>query len=360
MQTSGVNAGFGVRVESLCKHYRAANADEAAPGIENISFEVMDGEGFSILGPSGCGKTTTLRCLAGLEKPDSGRIFQEGKEITDAKPQDRDIRTVFQKYALFPHLNVLENILFGLRMKGTLTRADQLKKADEMMELVSISHLKSRPISMLSGGEQQRVALARALVTEPDVLLLDEPLSALDLKLREKMQRELISIRKKLNLSIIIVTHDQEEAMMVAERIAVMNKGRILQIGTPEEIYSRPVNRFVASFIGQANFIRPTSLSLVKGAIPISATAQRLVMVRPENVDFAVDIPSDRTGIAAVLQNSIFLGDSWIHTVLDQAGQEWVIKRQPMSNHDAKWHEPGAQIKLFWKPEAMWTVDSDS
>ena len=218
--------------------------------IENLDLTIPAGEFFALLGPSGCGKTTTLRIIAGLESPTQGKVLLGGKDITDAKPHERHINTVFQSYALFPHMTVLENVAFGLRRRKA---ADPVKKAQEALELVELGHLAMRRPQQLSGGQQQRVALARALVNRPSLLLLDEPLGALDLKLRRQMQIELKAIQLEVGLTFLHVTHDQEEAMDMADTVAVMNKGRIEQMGAPEKLYDRPKTVFVARFLGQSN-----------------------------------------------------------------------------------------------------------
>ena len=225
--------------------------------VDDIDLEINDGEFFAMLGPSGCGKTTTLRMIAGLDFPTVGSLKIFGDEVGTLPPNKRPVNTVFQNYALFPHMNVLDNVAFGLRMQGA-GKADARAKAADAIELVQLAGMESRRPSQMSGGQQQRVALARALVNEPKVLLLDEPLGALDLKLRQEMQGELKRLQENLGVSFVFVTHDQEEALTMSDRIAVMNEGRLLQVGTPEEIYEHPTNRFVADFIGQTNLLEGT------------------------------------------------------------------------------------------------------
>jgi len=220
--------------------------------IEELDLHVPAGEFFALLGPSGCGKTTTLRLVAGLETPTSGNIFIGGEDVTEAKPHERPVNTVFQSYALFPHMNVLENVAFGLRQRKI---GEPLVKAKEALNLVQLAHLADRKPQQLSGGQQQRVALARALVNRPSLLLLDEPLGALDLKLRREMQIELKAIQIEVGLTFLHVTHDQEEAMDMADTVAVMNKGRIEQMGAPEALYDRPKTVFVSKFLGQSNLL---------------------------------------------------------------------------------------------------------
>ena len=222
--------------------------------LRGISLSIKRREFVTLLGPSGCGKTTTLRIIGGFEQPDSGAVFFDGKRLNDVPPYQREINTVFQRYALFPHLNVAENIAFGLHIKK-LDRADIKRKTAEMLELVGLRGFENRDVTSLSGGQQQRVAIARALVCEPRVLLLDEPLGALDLKLRKDMQIELKRIQQRTGITFIYVTHDQEEALTMSDRVVVMNHGVIQQVGSPTDIYNEPVNAFVADFIGESNII---------------------------------------------------------------------------------------------------------
>lgn len=227
---------------------------DGTPVLRGISLSIKRREFVTLLGPSGCGKTTTLRIIGGFEQPDSGDVFFDGKRLNDVPPYQREINTVFQRYALFPHLNVAENIAFGLHIKK-LDRADIKRKTTEMLELVGLRGFENRDVTSLSGGQQQRVAIARALVCEPRVLLLDEPLGALDLKLRKDMQIELKRIQQRTGITFIYVTHDQEEALTMSDRVVVMNHGVIQQVGSPTDIYNEPVNAFVADFIGESNII---------------------------------------------------------------------------------------------------------
>ncbi len=266
--------------------------------IEDLDLKIPAGEFFALLGPSGCGKTTTLRIVAGLEQPTVGKVLIGGKDVTDTKPHDRPVNTVFQSYALFPHMTVLENVAFGLRQRKI---ADPLAKATEALEMVELSHLAARRPQQLSGGQQQRVALARALVNRPALLLLDEPLGALDLKLRRQMQVELKAIQMEVGLTFLHVTHDQEEAMDMADTVAVMNLGRIEQMGAPEALYDRPKTAFVARFLGQSNIFVGEVVESTDRVIAISCNGQRIatpkdrsekhsgkiaVGVRPEKVTF--------------------------------------------------------------------------
>lgn len=328
-------------------------------GIRSLSFTIAPGEGFSLLGPSGCGKSTTLRLIGGFESPDSGRIHHGDADITKLPPQRRDIRTVFQRYALFPHLGVTENIAFGLRMQRRAAK-EVHEKVDWALALLEIGPLRSRPVSQLSGGEQQRVALARALVTEPSVLLLDEPLSALDLKLRERMQLELLVLRHKLGSSFLFVTHDQGEAMTLSDRVAVMRAGTIEQIGPPEEIYSKPATRFVAEFIGQANFLPEGKRSLLRGdtaRLPQLA-AGRDWMLRPEHLTPRPtnwQAPGGHVTLRARVLETAFLGESRLSKVADAGGGTYLMKTPGFEPSPGA---AGEEILLSWETEDIWTVAS--
>ena len=240
-----------IHLENISKEYDGATV------LSDINLYILKNEFLTLLGPSGCGKTTTLRLIGGFEYPTTGRVIYEGKDITDVPPYKRRVNTVFQKYALFPHLNVRDNIAFGLKIKK-MSRGEIDRRVDKMLSLVNLAGYGKRSVDSLSGGQQQRIAIARALVNEPDVLLLDEPLGALDLKLRKEMQLELKSMQQHLGITFIYVTHDQEEALTMSDTIVVMNSGRILQIGPPKTIYDEPKNAFVARFIGESNIIRGT------------------------------------------------------------------------------------------------------
>jgi spermidine/putrescine transport system ATP-binding protein len=331
--------------------------DGRVSGVEDLSLEVQNGEGFSLLGPSGCGKTTTLRMLGGFEKPQSGRIHFDGQDITDLPPQKRDIRTVFQRYALFPHLSVYDNICFGPRMAKTPESALKLK-AQNVIEMLEITHLSRRRIAQLSGGEQQRVAVARALITEPQVLLLDEPLSALDLKLRERMQMELLSLRKKLGMTFIFVTHDQGEAMVLSDRIGIMNRGRLEQVATPQEIYQRPKTRFVASFVGQANFIGQSMQGQMRGEtakLP-QLTESQDWMLRPEHMLLrkkGTRLPADYVGLPGQLTELVYLGSHRMAKVVDASGALHLAQSPGSEAPDA---QPGDEVVFAWKAQEAWTV----
>ncbi|MBQ9300040.1 MAG: ABC transporter ATP-binding protein [Clostridia bacterium] len=260
-----------IYLENISKEYDGVTV------LDDINLYIRKKEFVTLLGPSGCGKTTTLRIIGGFEYPSTGRVMFEGKDITDMPPYKRRVNTVFQKYALFPHLNVRDNIAFGLKIKK-MSRGEIDKRVDKMLNLVNMAGYGKRSVDSLSGGQQQRIAIARSLVNEPEVLLLDEPLGALDLKLRKEMQLELKSMQQQLGITFLYVTHDQEEALTMSDTIVVMNAGHILQIGTPKTIYDEPANAFVANFIGESNIIRGT-------------------MVRDELVNFSgVDFPCVDSG----------------------------------------------------------------
>lgn len=338
---------------------RVFGAETDAAGVRDLDVEIQPGEGFSLLGPSGCGKSTTLRLIGGFETPDRGRILHGGRDITRLPPQEREIRTVFQRYALFPHLGVRENIAFGLRMQKQPEATIQ-EKVNWAIQLLQISALEKRKIAQLSGGEQQRVALARALVTEPSVLLLDEPLSALDLKLRERMQLELLALRRKLGSSFLFVTHDQGEAMALSDRIAVMRGGRIVQIGTPYEIYHRPSSRFVADFIGQANFLPGTKASILAGdreRLPSIGSHQHW-MVRPEHFTprpVGWQAPGGFVSVKARVNETAFLGAEWLIKCSDAEGFPYLLKTPGFEPLPAR---VGEEFVLSWETEDTWTVGS--
>lgn len=277
--------------------------------IENLDLHIPAGEFFALLGPSGCGKTTTLRLVAGLDEPTKGKILIGGKDVTSTKPHERQVNTVFQSYALFPHMSVLENVAFGLKQRKI---EDPMTKAVAALELVELGHLAQRRPQQLSGGQQQRVALARALVNRPSLLLLDEPLGALDLKLRRQMQIELKAIQMEVGLTFLHVTHDQEEAMDMADTVAVMNKGRIEQMGAPEKLYDRPHTVFVSKFLGQSNLFVGEVAESNANSISINVSGNKITVptdraekhngtiavgVRPEKANFHETEPSAQPGI---------------------------------------------------------------
>jgi spermidine/putrescine transport system ATP-binding protein len=330
--------------------------------VKHVSIDILSGEFFSILGPSGCGKTSMLRLIAGLEEPTTGSIYLEGKLINSIPPYRRNVNTVFQNYALFPHMNVYENIAFGLKMKKT-DKAEISKKVPEALNMVDLSGMALRKPKQLSGGQQQRVALARALVNEPSVLLLDEPLGALDLKLRKQMQIELKSLQKRLGITFIYVTHDQEEALTMSDRIAVMNSGQIEQIGTPSQIYENPETEFVASFIGISNLftgyvkngdgqniIVTTSdnfdLKAFGNGNDISADSSIAVMVRPERIQISALKPEGEYNIiSGIIEDIVYLGVN-IQFIIDINGRKLIVIDKN-NNRDIQF-KVGQEVFAFW------------
>ncbi|MDE6714756.1 MAG: ABC transporter ATP-binding protein [Lachnospiraceae bacterium] len=316
--------------------------------LEDLSLEIKRNEFVTLLGPSGCGKTTTLRIIAGFVMPDQGSVLMEGEDITTLPTEKRCINTVFQKYALFPHMTVAENIAFGLKIKK---KDDDYisKKIKYALELVNLTGFEKRKPRSLSGGQQQRIAIARAIVNEPQILLLDEPLGALDLKLRQDMQKELIRLKKELGITFIYVTHDQEEALTMSDKIVVMNQGYIQQIGTPEDIYNEPQNAFVADFIGSANLLAGTMIQdelvsindvrfdCVDKGFGINKPVD--VVIRPEDVE----IREKGQGIFPAVVTSVLFKGVHYEIFAKGIGIDWMI-------HTTAYHEVGAEIDLYVKP----------
>jgi spermidine/putrescine transport system ATP-binding protein len=302
--------------------------------LESINVSIEEKEFFTLLGPSGCGKTTLLRMIAGFEHPTTGEIRLHGKDVAPLPPRERPVNMVFQNYALFPHLTVAQNVAFGLEMLNW-KRADIAARVDETLSLVKLGSFRGRKPAQLSGGQQQRVALARALAPRPQVLLLDEPLSALDLKLRKEMQFELKRLQRETGITFILVTHDQEEALAMSDRLAVMNTGRIQQIGTPEEIYDDPANRFVADFIGEAN--------LIPGAA-LGRNAAVVIAVRPERIGIATADMQPR--LRGVIEQATFLGSDTLMEVAVPSGRIRARVR------GAARMAPGTEVGLVWPPDA--------
>jgi spermidine/putrescine transport system ATP-binding protein len=334
--------------------------------VEDVSLEIGDGEFFSLLGPSGCGKTTTLRMIAGFERPDGGRIFLQGHDVTDVPANRRPVNMVFQQYALFPHMSVYDNVAFGLKVKR-VPRAEHGERVQEMLRVVSLEGLDRRRARQLSGGQQQRVALARALVNRPAALLLDEPLGALDVKLRKQMQLELKRIQNDLGTTFVYVTHDQEEALAMSDRIAVMNGGHVEQIGTPREIYERPDTAFVADFIGSLNALELRIDELVGvNAVMRLGEAERLVVpvgpghragesvrvaVRPERVQIEpVGSPLLNGGsrLEGTIAEIVFLGMYTQFHVDTQAGR---LVSHRLADESLRGLEGGSRVALSWDVE---------
>jgi spermidine/putrescine transport system ATP-binding protein len=332
--------------------------------VDNLSLDVESGSFFALLGPSGCGKTTTLRMIGGFEQPTDGQIFLGDREVSGLPAYRRDVNTVFQSYALFPHLSVFENVAFGLRRRGV--RGETLQgRIDAILKVVGLEGLGRRKPRQLSGGQQQRVALARALVNKPRVLLLDEPLGALDLKLRKQMQLELKAIQHDVGITFIHVTHDQEEAMTMADRIAVMNNGRIEQLGTPTELYETPATAYVAGFLGVSNLIQGTisgtdSVRLEKGPevrVPTGAlngrTGRVAVGIRPEKIELGNGQPNALEGTVV---EQAYVGVATQYIVDTPCGLLTVYRQNasPGLNGAA----PGERLTLSWNPDSTFVVDS--
>ena len=328
--------------------------------VDAMDLTIADGEFFALLGPSGCGKTTTLRMIAGLEFPTTGSLKIFGDEVGTLPPNKRPVNTVFQNYALFPHMSVEQNVAFGLKMQR-VAKAEIATRVRQAIELVRLEGLETRRSTQLSGGQQQRVALARALVNQPKVLLLDEPLGALDLKLRQQMQRELKQLQREVGITFVFVTHDQEEALTISDRIGVMNEGELLQIGTPEEIYERPANRFVASFIGQTNLLDGTvesadTVCLTNGAriradSDYPSGTRAAVSLRPERVSLhrLGDVSSDMASVDGQLQQVTYLGNSLVYIVaLDWMQLEVRTEKRP----DVERFSVGDEVTASWNPGA--------
>ena len=319
--------------------------------LKNLSLDIHDKEFITLLGPSGCGKTTTLRIIGGFVEPDEGDVCFMGARINDLPPYKRNVNTVFQRYALFPHLNVFENIAFGLRVHRTPER-EIVERVEKMIALVNLKGFEKRNVTTLSGGQQQRVAIARALVNNPKVLLLDEPLAALDLKLRKDMQKELKNIQQQTGITFIYVTHDQEEALSMSDTIVVMADGEIQQIGTSTDIYNEPKNAFVADFIGESNILDGTMLDDLKVKfsghvfecvdkgfgknVPVD------VVVRPEDVDI---VPIEKGMLRGTVTSVTFKGVHW-EIIVDIGGFKWMIQT-------TDYCAPNAEIGLFIEPDAI-------
>ena len=319
--------------------------------LDNISLDIYDNEFITLLGPSGCGKTTTLRIIGGFETPDTGDVIFMGEDIKDVPPYRRNVNTVFQRYALFPHLNVFENVAFSLREKK-VPKDEINRKVTEMLALVALKGFEKRSVNSLSGGQQQRVAIARALVNQPKVLLLDEPLAALDLKLRKDMQVELKNIQKATGITFVFVTHDQEEALSMSDTVVVMSEGRIQQIGTPVDIYNEPTNAFVADFIGESNILDGVMLEDRKVSFSghvfdcVDAGFARRepvdVVIRPEDVDI---VPEDKGMLKGVVTSVTFLGVHY-EIIVDIGGFKWMIQTTDFCDVDER-------IGLYIEPDAI-------
>ena len=355
-----------VVLDQVVKHFGSMVA------VDRLSLEIRRGEFFSMLGPSGCGKTTTLRMIGGFETPSEGMVRIDGQDVTDIPAYKRDVNTVFQSYGLFPHLSVYDNVAFGLRRRKVEGKEVE-RRVTEALELVNLAGYGKRRRSQLSGGQQQRVALARALVNRPQVLLLDEPLGALDLKLRKQMQLELKRIQKEVGITFVFVTHDQEEAMTISDRIAVMNKGRIEQLGPPEEVYERPATLFVAEFLGASNLLDGTYRGTQDGwglvelgsgtSVRIPAGTDRRagdrvrIGVRPEKIQIlpgGTGATANQNTVAATLRSAVFAGVSFQYFFQTQEGRE--MSAFDRNATGAAVARPGDAVRLAWAPEHTFVI----
>jgi putative spermidine/putrescine transport system ATP-binding protein len=339
--------------------------------VSEVNLKIDSGEFFSLLGPSGCGKSTTLRMVAGFVAPDAGRIFIDGDDIVDRPPERRDVGIVFQNYAIFPHMNVADNIAFGLRMRK-VEKGEIARRVHDALRQVGLSGHERRFQKQLSGGEQQRVALARVLVTRPRVLLLDEPLSALDKNLRDEMKYWIKDLQKSLGITTIYVTHDQGEALTMSDRIGVMNKGRVVRVGTPTEIYERPGDLFVSTFIGESNLLDATVRRADADAVELSlgaggniaappraglAAGQRVkLVIRPENVLLEASGLDGLASLPAVVEAKIYQG-ALIRYRLSAAGQPLVVEVQNQVGRAQ--HETGSRLIAYWRPDRTEVLPAD-
>ncbi|MFD3756864.1 ABC transporter ATP-binding protein [Streptomyces sp. NPDC058622] len=362
-------AGGDVRLAGISKHYGTFTA------VHPLDLTIPQGSFFALLGASGCGKTTTLRMIAGLEEPSTGTVHLGDREVTDLPPYKRPVNTVFQSYALFPHLNIYENVAFGLRRRGIKSVK---KQVDDMLELVQLGQFAQRKPHQLSGGQQQRVAVARALINHPQVLLLDEPLGALDLKLRRQMQLELKRIQTEVGITFVHVTHDQEEAMTMADTVAVMNGGRVEQLGAPAELYENPGTTFVANFLGTSNLIEASvesagsevvvcapgatlRLPAARCSTTPAAGGKLLVGVRPEKISLVIadeehSIAASRNKVPGRIAASSFIGVSTQYVIDSPVCPELEVYAQNIER-DARL-VPGAEVILHWNPEHTFGLDA--
>jgi len=331
----------------------ASRAFGSVVALDRVSLSIAPGEFFALLGPSGSGKTTCLRLIAGFDHPDQGRILLEGEDVTDVPPYDRNVNTVFQDYALFPHMSVAENVAYGLRVRR-VGAAERRQRALEMLGLVRLGELADRRPNQLSGGQRQRVALARALINQPKVLLLDEPLGALDLKLREEMQAELKGLQQRLGITFVFVTHDQGEALSMADRVAVFSRGRIEQLDTPRGLYTRPRTAFVARFVGSANVVADELAEQLTGRRTPFA-------IRPELIEIlALDtpLPAGMLGTEGTLQDVLYHGSSSRCHVRVAAGTVLAVARTESAGA-APLPPQGTRVRLAWRPGDAVALEAD-
>jgi len=358
---------YAVELHNVTKVFSSGRSgEEEVYAVKDINLNIPQGEFFTLLGPSGCGKTTTLRLVAGFEMASQGEVLILGKKMNDTPPNLRPVNTVFQNYALFPHLNVEKNIAFGLAVKKT-PRHEQQQRVQEALQLVQLADMGRRKPAQLSGGQQQRVALARALVNRPAVLLLDEPLGALDLKLRKAMQLELKQLQKQVGITFIYVTHDQEEALTMSDRIAVMNRGVILQVGDPVSLYENPASRFVADFIGESNFFQARIESVTENILRlrlgdelvsarladqhVTPGQTALITVRPEKMMLAAPGQKILDGVSGTVQEVVYIGTDTRYIVRLLTGDSIIVRVQNACAEDLSRYHRGENVKVFWKPE---------
>ncbi|GGL15415.1 spermidine/putrescine import ATP-binding protein PotA [Sphaerisporangium melleum] len=368
---SDISSVPAIELDEVVKEYQAHG--EVVQAVKGVSLSIAEGEFFSMLGPSGCGKTTTMRMIAGFEDPTRGSVRLHGRDVTDVPPNKRDVNMVFQSYALFPHMNVWENVAFGLRRKR-VPGAELRRRVGEMLEIVDLTGREKRRPREMSGGQQQRVALARALVNQPRALLLDEPLGALDLKLRQAMQIELKRIQREVGITFVYVTHDQNEALTMSDRIAVMNDGLVEQLAGPREIYERPATKFVAGFIGTSNLLTGTAerfdastvvVRLGEGdrvLVPVGEGArtggQVEVTVRPEKIRISREEPA--AGVSAVrgtVAEVVYLGTYNSYAVNLAGGAEFTVFEQN-ANDSSITAERGDPVWLSWQPHHSFAIGS--
>jgi spermidine/putrescine transport system ATP-binding protein len=368
--TGGTSALPAIELSGVIKEFHARG--EVITAVAGIDLDIGEGEFFSLLGPSGCGKTTTMRMIAGFEEPTQGVIRLQGQDVTNVPPNKRDVNMVFQSYALFPHMNVFENVAFGLRRKA-VARPEITRRVGEMLDIVDMAGRSERRPRELSGGQQQRVALARALVNNPRALLLDEPLGALDLKLRQAMQVELKRIQREVGITFVYVTHDQGEALTMSDRIAVMNDGSIEHLGTPREIYEHPRTRFVAGFIGTSNLLTGTVTRLDgdRAVIQIGPDEQIIVpvqdrpvgegsrlelTVRPEKIELTAERPpGEGCALRGTVTEVVYLGTSTNFSVTTSAGADVVVFQQNSASA-GNMAARGDGIWLSWNPEHSYPI----
>jgi putative spermidine/putrescine transport system ATP-binding protein len=335
-----MSSSSAIIFENVARHFGDVRA------VDHVSMDVRDGEFFSMLGPSGSGKTTCLRLIAGFERPTSGRILLYGQDVSTLPPYERPVNTVFQDYALFPHMTVGENIAYGLMIKR-VPRAERQRRVDEMLELVRLPGLAARKPSQLSGGQRQRVALARALINQPKVLLLDEPLGALDLKLRQQMQVELKAIQQRVGITFIFVTHDQEEALTMSDRIAVFNQGKIEQVGSPADMYEHPETPFVASFVGVSNLISGALAHQIMGS-------EERFSIRPEKIHIAALTArpgENQLSVEGLVRDVIYLG-LYTRYLVEVEGLDLVVVEQNLKTTSMDVFKiKGQRVRLLWDRE---------